>query len=151
MKKVATPHFYISPPPFSGLPPFVAKNVIPSPHLTQFLEGPTPPPLIGEGGFNYVILFANLTMESRDPINEGKTDLWVLLEKQDSQFRVLTEVLKDSVSKHSKSIDEKIDNLYSTHTSGEPDDLNRDSLETHTPSSDPEGRACKVARQSEKK
>ena len=75
MKKVATPHFYISPPPFSGLPPFVAKNVIPSPHLTQFLEGPTPPPLIGEGGFNYVILFVNLTMESRDPINEGKTDL----------------------------------------------------------------------------
>ena len=34
-------------------------------------------------------------MESSDSINEGKNDLRVLLEKQDSQFRVLTEALKD--------------------------------------------------------
>ena len=55
-------------------------------------------------------------MESSDSINEGKNDLQVLLEKQDSQFRVLTEALKDSlnnsaldnsVSKLSKSIDKK--------------------------------------------
>ena len=75
----------------------------------------------------------------------------MLLEKQDSKFRVLTETLKDSVSKLSKFIDEKTDKLYSTHTSGEPEGLNRDSLETDTPSSDPEGRVCKVARQSEQK
>ena len=34
-------------------------------------------------------------MESSDSINEGKNDLRLLLEKQDSQFRVLTEALKD--------------------------------------------------------
>ena len=37
-------------------------------------------------------------MESSDSINEGKNDLQVLLVKQDSQFRVLTEALKDSLN-----------------------------------------------------
>ena len=75
----------------------------------------------------------------------------MLLEKQDSQFRVLTEALKfsfnnlsfaldDSVSKPSKAIDEKIDKLNSTHTSGQPEDLNRERLEADTPSSDPNGK-----------
>ena len=75
----------------------------------------------------------------------------MLLEKQDSQFRALTEVLKDSlnnfgfaldnsVSKLSKSIDEEIDKLNSTHTSGQPEDLNRERLEADTPSSDPNGK-----------
>ena len=41
-KKVAAPHFYIN-PPFQVYPPFLAKNVEP-PLVTQFLEGPTPPP-----------------------------------------------------------------------------------------------------------
>ena len=59
-------------------------------------------------------------MESSDSINEGKNDLQVLIEKQDTQFRALTEVLKDSlnnlgfaldnsVSKLSKFIDKKIE------------------------------------------
>ena len=90
-------------------------------------------------------------MKSSDSINEAKNDLHVLLEKQDSQFRALTEVLKDSlnnfgfaldnfVSKLSKSIDEKIDKLNSTHTSGQPEDPNRERLETDTPSRDPNGK-----------
>ena len=37
-------------------------------------------------------------MESSDTINEGKNDLQVLIEKQDMQFRVLTEALKDSLN-----------------------------------------------------
>ena len=41
---MATPHFYITPPPFQGYPPFLAKVV------TQFLEGPTPPLIKGGGG-----------------------------------------------------------------------------------------------------
>ena len=104
-------------------------------------------------------------MESSDSINEKKNDLQVLLEKQDSQFRALTEALKDSlnnldfalvnsVSKLSKSIDEKIDKLNSTHVSGQPEDFNRERLETDTPSSDPngkEGRACKITKQSKQK
>ena len=67
-------------------------------------------------------------MESSDTINEGENDLKVLIEKQDTQFRVVTEALKDSlnnlgfaldnsVSKLSKSIDEKIDKLNSKHDS----------------------------------
>ena len=71
----------------------------------------------------------------------------VLLEKQDSQLRALTEALKDSlnnlgsaldnsVSKLSKSFDEKIGKLNSAHTSGQPEDLNRERQETGTPSSD---------------
>ena len=48
IKKVATPHFYINPPPFQVYPPFLGKNVYP-PQVTQFSEGPTPPPLIGRG------------------------------------------------------------------------------------------------------
>ena len=35
-------------------------------------------------------------MKSSDSINEGKNDLQVLLEKQDSQFTALKEALKDS-------------------------------------------------------
>ena len=56
-------------------------------------------------------------MESSDSIIEGKNDIQVLLEKQESQFRVLTEALKDSnnlgpaldnsVSKLPKSIAKK--------------------------------------------
>ena len=37
-------------------------------------------------------------MESSDTINEGKNDSQVLIEKQDTQFRELTEVLKDSLN-----------------------------------------------------
>ena len=43
VKKVATPPF-LHQPPFQVYPPFLAKNFIPSPQVTQFLEGPTPPP-----------------------------------------------------------------------------------------------------------
>ena len=86
-----------------------------------------------------LILFVNLTVESSDSINEGKNDLQVLLEKQDSQFRALTETLKDSLNdlgsalgnslgKLSKSIDEEIDKLNSTHTSRQLEDLNRERL-----------------------
>ena len=60
VKKVATPHFYINPPPplFQVYPPFLEKNCIP-PQVTQFLEGPTPPPpfdkcVCGGEGSNYV-------------------------------------------------------------------------------------------------
>ena len=78
-------------------------------------------------------------MESSDSINEGKNDLQVLLEKQESQFRALAEALKDSlnnlgfsldnsISKLSKSVDEKIDKLNSTHTSEQPQELNRERL-----------------------
>ena len=45
--------------------------------------------------------------------------------------------LDSSVTKLSKSIDEKIDKLNSTHTSRQPEDLNRERPETDTPSSDP--------------
>ena len=87
-------------------------------------------------------------MESSDSINEGKNNIQALVEKQDSQFRPLTETLKDflnnlgsaldnSVSKLSKSIDEKINKLNSTHTNGQPEDLNRERQETDTPFSDP--------------
>ena len=90
-------------------------------------------------------------MESSDSINEGKNDMQVLLEKQDSQFRVLTEGLKDSlnnlgsaldnsISKLSTSIDEKIGKLNSTCTSRQREDLNRERLETDTPSSDSNGK-----------
>ena len=68
-------------------------------------------------------------MESSDSINRGKNDMQVLLQKQDSQFRALTEALKDSlnnlgsaldncVGKLSKSFDKKIEKLNSAHTSG---------------------------------
>ena len=90
-------------------------------------------------------------MESSDTINEGKNDSQVLIEKQDMQFRVLTEALKDSlnnlgfaldnfVSKLSKSIDEKIDKLNSKHNSGQLEDRNRERLENDTSSSDPNGK-----------
>ena len=87
-------------------------------------------------------------MSLSDTTNKGKNYLQVLIEKQDTQFRVLTKVLKDSlnnlgfalgnsVSKLSKSIDEKIDKLNRTHNSGQPEDLNRERLENDTSSSDP--------------
>ena len=90
-------------------------------------------------------------MESSDSINEGENDLQVLLEKEDTQFRALTEALKDSlnnlgfsldnsVSKLSKSIDERIDKLNSTHNSGQPQDLNRERLENDTSSSHSNGK-----------
>ena len=86
-----------------------------------------------------LILFVKLTMESSGSINERKNDLQVLLEKQDTQFRALTEALKDSlnnlgfaldnsVSKLPKSIDEKIDKLSITHNSGQLEDFNRERL-----------------------
>ena len=65
-----------------------------------------------------IIFFVNLTMESSDSINEEKNYIQKLLERQDSQFRALTEALKDSLnnlasaldksrSKFSKSTDKK--------------------------------------------
>ena len=86
-----------------------------------------------------LILSVKLTMESSGSINERKNDLQVLLEKQDTQFRALTEALKDSlnnlgfaldnsVSKLPKSIDEKIDKLSITHKSGQLEDFNRERL-----------------------
>ena len=45
-----------------------------------------------------LIHFVNLTMESSDSVNEGKNGIQVLLEKQDSQFRALTEAMKDSLN-----------------------------------------------------
>ena len=86
-----------------------------------------------------LILSVKLTMESSGSINERKNDLQVLLEKQDTQFRALTEALKDSlnnlgfaldnsVSKLPKSIDEKIDKLSITHNSGQLEDFNRERL-----------------------
>ena len=58
MKKWQTSHFYISPPsPFSDLSPLSNKKICtlppPSPQVTQFWEGPTPPvplPLVRGGG-----------------------------------------------------------------------------------------------------
>ena len=75
----------------------------------------------------------------------------VVLEKQDSQFRALTQALKDSlnnlgfaldnsVSKLSKSFDEEIDKLNSAHTSGQSKHFNWERQETGTPSSDPNGK-----------
>ena len=75
----------------------------------------------------------------------------VLLEKQGSQFRAVTEALKDSlnnlgsaldnsVSKLSKSIDKKIDELYSVYSGGQLEDLNRERQETSTPFSDLNGK-----------
>ena len=52
IKKVATPHFYNN-LPFPGLSPFSSKMFGTPPQVTQFLEGPTPPPLIRGKGFNY--------------------------------------------------------------------------------------------------
>ena len=85
-------------------------------------------------------------MESRDSINEGRNHMQVLLEKQ-----ALTEGLKDSlnnlgfaldnsVSKLSKSFDEKIDKLNNAHTSGPPEYLITERQETGTPTSDPNGK-----------
>ena len=55
---MATPHFYINPPPpFQVYPPFLAKNVIPPPLVTQFLEGPTHP--FDSGGEGFQLCFVN--------------------------------------------------------------------------------------------
>ena len=53
IKKWQHPHFYINPiPPFQGYPPFPAKVLVPTPQVTQFLEGPMPPlPFNKEEGF----------------------------------------------------------------------------------------------------
>ena len=78
-------------------------------------------------------------MKSSDSINEGKNDLQVLLEKQDSQFTALKEALKDSLNNLGFALNflniqtKKIDKLNSTHTSGQPEDLNRERLQTDTP------------------
>ena len=48
--------------------------------------------------------------------------------------------MDNSVSKLSESFDEKIEKLNSAHTSGQPEDLNRERQETGTPSSDPNGK-----------
>ena len=45
-----------------------------------------------------LIFFVNLTMESSDSINEEKNCIQKLLERQDSQFRALTEALKYSLN-----------------------------------------------------
>ena len=50
-------------------------------------------------------------MESSDLINEGKNDMQVLLEKQDSQFRVLTEALKDSLNNLGSALDNSVSNF----------------------------------------
>ena len=82
---------------------------------------------------------------------KGKVTYKMLLEKQDSQFRALTEALKDSlnnvrsaldnsVSKLSKSIDEKIDKLNSNFSSGQPEHLNRKRQETYILASDLNGK-----------
>ena len=42
-----------------------------------------------------LIFVVNLTMESSDSVNEGKNGIQVLLEKQDSKFRALTEALNN--------------------------------------------------------
>ena len=86
-----------------------------------------------------LILSVKLTMESSGSINERKNDLQVLLEKQDTQCRALTEALKDSlnnlgfaldnsVSKLPKSIDKKIHKLSITHNCGQLEDFNRERL-----------------------
>ena len=41
-KKWPPPHFYMNPPPFSGLSPLSSKTFGAPPKVTQFLEGPTP-------------------------------------------------------------------------------------------------------------
>ena len=90
-------------------------------------------------------------MKSSDSINEENNDMQVLLEKQDSQFRALTEALKyslknlgstldNSLSKLSKSFDEKIEKLSSAHNNGQPEYINRERQETGTPSSNPNGK-----------
>ena len=40
-------------PLFQRYPPFRAKFLVPSPQVTQFLEGHTPPPPLNKGGSNY--------------------------------------------------------------------------------------------------
>ena len=52
-KKKGNPPFLYELHPFQCYPPFLAKFLVP-PHLTQFLEGPTPPLITrGGGGSNY--------------------------------------------------------------------------------------------------
>ena len=46
-------------------------------------------------------------MESNDTINEGKNDLQVLIEKEDTQLRALTEALKDSLNNLEFALDNK--------------------------------------------
>ena len=50
-------------------------------------------------------------MESSNSINEGKIDLQVLIEKQDTQFRTLTEALKDSLYNLGFALDNSVSKL----------------------------------------
>ena len=58
-----------------------------------------------------LIFFVNLTMESSDSINEEKNCIQKLLERQDSQFRALTEALKYSLNNLVSALDKSIDKL----------------------------------------
>ena len=48
--KKLQPPISTSTPPFQVYPPFLAKNFVPPPQVTQFLESPTPPPPFNKGG-----------------------------------------------------------------------------------------------------
>ena len=50
-------------------------------------------------------------MKSSDSINEGKNDLQVLLEKQDTEFRVQAEALKDSLNNLDFALDNSVSKL----------------------------------------
>ena len=50
-------------------------------------------------------------MESSDSINEEKNYIQKLLERQDSQFRALTEALKYSLNNLVSALDKSIDKL----------------------------------------
>ena len=62
VKKSGNPLISIWPsPPFQGYPVFLAKFLVPPPHVAQVLEEPTPYPLPlpfnkGGGGSNYMTL-----------------------------------------------------------------------------------------------
>ena len=49
-KSVNPPPFLHQAPLFLGLSPFLAKNFVPLPQVTQFFEVPTPLPLNKRGG-----------------------------------------------------------------------------------------------------
>ena len=86
-------------------------------------------------------------MPSSNTNNERQNDIQVLIEKQKMQFRVLKEVLKDSlntlgsalnsVGKLSKSVDNKIEKINSAQNITQPEDLNRIRKKLDASSSDP--------------
>ena len=49
---------------------------------------------------------------SSDSINEGKNDMQVILERQDLQFRALTEALKDSLNNLGSLLDNSVSKLF---------------------------------------